>query len=192
MWDGGEEKPKSTFHGRKNLKILLPYLSKPGQPTSLPSPKIHMSKSSTVYVIQRPKPRTDGWSPDLSGAGIYGKLSFVFDPEDRAYVDPVAAIAKADAMLKDFDSKHDYLLWAQFGDPATMWTVISLLTLKGHTRLQYLYWSRKRKDQPADGYYIPIIIDLSQLPYAHKTKIQKVKPLALSVEEAAIRAKTAT
>jgi hypothetical protein len=134
-----------------------------------------MSKSSTVYVIQRPRPRADGWQPDLSGAINYGKLAFVFDPDDKAYINPALAIEKADIALKDFDSKHDYLLWAQFGDPATMWLVISLLTLKGHTRLQYLYWSRKRKDQPADGYYIPIIIDLSQLPYAQKShKIQKV------------------
>lgn len=116
-----------------------------------------------VYVMQQPTPK-NGWTPDLGPATQYGRLAFVFDAEDRPHGSPVAALKKARTRLAEFDGERDYLLWPNFGDMASMWVVIALLTHGGWKKLRYLYWKRHGKsivqDSAPEGYYFPVEINL--------------------------------
>lgn len=121
-----------------------------------------------VYVIHQPKPRPNGYCPELGGAQEYGTLEYVFDLDDRANTSPQTAVMQAGDRLRDFDPERDFLCWAGFGDPATLWVTIAVLTAMGHTRLRWLYWSKSRERWQADGnstepqgYYAPLAIDVS-------------------------------
>jgi len=118
-------------------------------------------KQSVVYVIQQPKPKEGGWTPNLQPAVEYGRIEFVFDAGDRIYADPKAALEKARTRLKDFDPENDYLLWPNFGDPASQWLVVAHLTANGFNTLRWLYWTRGRVGNAMsneNGFYIPITL----------------------------------
>lgn len=130
-------------------------------PTSSAPP---VESTSTVFVIQQPRPKTgEKWVPNLQPATQFGKLEFIFEASDRIYADPTEGRKKAAARLADFDSDRDYLLWTNFGDPAALWLVIMLLTLGGHKRLRFLYWSRGRATtggmSTENGFYFPVDLD---------------------------------
>lgn len=120
---------------------------------------------NVVWVIQQPRPKANGWVPDLASANRYGRIEFVFDAGDRAYSDPVAAVKKAKARLVNFDPEHDFLCWSHFGDPATLWLTVFLLGQRT-TRLKFLYWSRSKSaflgaaSGEESGFYFPIEIDV--------------------------------
>lgn len=121
-----------------------------------------MPKSPTVYVIQQPRPKPGGWVPNLEPATKYGKLEFVFDADDRAYTAPSDARAKLAGKLRNFNPDTDSLLWANFGDPATLWLTIMHLVAGGHQHLRFLYWSRGRVGDHMSndiGYYFPVELD---------------------------------
>lgn len=127
-----------------------------------------MPQNPRVFIIQRPQPKAeDGWTPDLSPCLQYGAMEFVFEIGERAFADPAAARRKAEKKLEDFDPEKDFILWGNFGDPATMWLVIMILVARGFKKLKYLYWSRRKSlaskfsDSPP-GFYMPIEIDVSQ------------------------------
>lgn len=130
-------------------------------------PAIAPPALGTVYVIQRPRPRShDGWEPNLSPASQYGKLDFIFESSDRVYANTAAAIGKADSRLCRFNPENDFLLWPNQGDPACVWIVTMLLTSRGHNRLRFLYWSRGKSADGGGlsneaGYYLPVDVDLS-------------------------------
>jgi len=123
--------------------------------------------SSVVWVVQQPRPKANGWVPDLQSANRYGRIEFIFDAGDRAYSDPVAAVKKAKSRLVNFDPENDFLCWSHFGDPATLWLTVLLLGQRA-TRLKFLYWSRSKSasrnfsDLPSEesGFYFPIEIDV--------------------------------
>lgn len=133
------------------------------------TPKTELAPATgTVFIIQQPRPKDDGWSPDFSSAIQYGKLEFIFGVGDRAYADPREAKRKAAAKLANFNPAKDYLLWANFGDPATAWIVIMILVAKGYLRLCFLYWSRGRSATGMNnelGFYFPVELDVTQLPH---------------------------
>jgi len=122
--------------------------------------------SSTVFIIQQPRPKEDGWTPNFEPATKYGNLAFIFEANDRTYADPSSARKKALAKLKDFDSDHDYLLWANFGDPASLWLTIMVLVAQGHRRLKFLYWSRGKSAEGMsneNGFYFPVELDVTSV-----------------------------
>lgn len=127
--------------------------------------------SSRVFIIQQPRPKGDGWVPNFEPATQYGRLEFVFDAGDRAYADPTEAKKKAASRLSDFHADKDFLLWANFGDPATLWLTIMLLVAIGNKKLKFLYWSRGRQAGVMSneaGFYFPVELDVNQIP--HQTK----------------------
>ena len=115
-----------------------------------------------VYVIQRPIPNHNGWTPDLGPAAQYGPLEFVFDADDRVWADPTAAKTKLLSKLKVFNSETDYLCWHNSGDPAAVWLTIQVLASNGFKKLNYLYWQKPRKGSGVEGgHYLPITLDSS-------------------------------
>jgi len=125
----------------------------------------------TVYIFQQPRPRkSDGWVPNLEPATKYGKLKFIFDAEDKPHLDPSAALTKAVARLKDFDAEKDYLCWTNFGDPASQWLVIMLLSGRGNNLLRFLYWSRGKGANgmsAENGYYFPVELSIGPIKGHH-------------------------
>jgi hypothetical protein len=124
----------------------------------------HETIAGRVFIVQQPKPRADGWSPNFESAREYGRIEFLFDPEDRVYAGPDSAREKLTTKLMDFDPATDYLCWTQYGDPAALWLTIMFLAGALHFRtIKYLYWSRGRAKESAikrftneTGFYIPI------------------------------------
>lgn len=116
----------------------------------------------TVYVIQTPRPKSDGWTPNLEPASKYGKIEFVFPVGEKAWADPESSRHRAAERLKDFDPTRDYLCWANFGDPACLWIVIGMLVARGARSLKFLYWSRGRNEDGSSdkthGHYFPVEI----------------------------------
>lgn len=124
--------------------------------------KITGEDRPTVWVAQEPTPRMGtGWVPDLSPAERFGHISFVFDAGEKPWTDPCAAISKIHARMMGFNPSHDFILWAQSGDPASFWLIIQTLTARGFHRLHYLYYQR-------EGYYIPICGDVVGIPKANR------------------------
>lgn len=131
---------------------------------------ISEAPASTVWVIQQPRPKANGWTPNLQSATTYGRIEFVFDAGDRAYADPGAAIRKARTRLAFFNPDKDYICWTHFGDPATLWLSIMLLAQR-FSKLKFLYWSRSRvvkarteefpPEEDGGGFYFPIEIDVA-------------------------------
>lgn len=121
----------------------------------------------TVYIIQQPRPKDGGWVPNFEPATQYGKLDFIFDCGDRAYADPLAAKKKICSRMAKFDPEKDFLLWANFGDPATCWLTIMVLVAAGHKRLKFLYWSRGKSTEGMsneNGFYFPVELSVEQMP----------------------------
>lgn len=121
---------------------------------------------STVYVIQQPRPKADGWTPNFEPATKYGKLDHIFDAGDRIYADPSSAKKKVLARLEKFDAENDFLLWSNFGDPASVWLTIMCLVAKGNLRLKFLYWSRGKSAEGMsneNGFYFPVELDVTNV-----------------------------
>ncbi len=118
-----------------------------------------LSKVGRVFIIQQPRPKSDGWVPNFEPATQFGALHYIFDAGDRAYADPRAAAAKAFAKLFDFDDNVDFLLATGFGDPTCRDVVVDLMARMGH-QPRYLNWSRGKgldgEWTNEVGYYIPI------------------------------------
>jgi len=130
--------------------------------------KIQMTEidQSTVYIIQQPRPKENGWTPNFEPATKYGKLTTVFDAGDRAYADPTSARKKIISKLANFNCDKDYLLWANFGDPACLWLTIMALVATGRTRIKFLYWSRGQSATGMsndNGFYFPVELDVTSI-----------------------------
>lgn len=120
-----------------------------------------------VFIIQQPKPKSDGWTPSFDSAAKYGALHFVFDQNYRAQPDPLEARDKLPEVLGDFDPDVDYLLPTIFGDPATVWVVLCwiapMLKKRGYPAITFLYWSRGKGENGYtndNGYYLPCRVPL--------------------------------
>jgi hypothetical protein len=102
----------------------------------------------TVYIVQRPRPRIDRVTGafmgdlDLSSAGHYGKIEFVFETEDRPSVMPGPMLDKARGVLKDFNDE-DFLLWAG-GDPVAFMIATGVAAQTNGGRIPFLVWERER------------------------------------------------
>lgn len=123
-------------------------------------------ETSTVYIIQQPRPKDNGWTPNFEPATKYGKLATIFDSSERTYADPTAARKKLLSRLAKFDSNKDYLLWANFGDPASLWLTIMVLVATGRTKIKFLYWSRGKGAtgmSNENGFYFPVELDVTNL-----------------------------
>lgn len=121
---------------------------------------------STVYIIQQPRPKENGWTPNFEPATKYGKLATVFDAGDRAYADPTSARKKIVTKLANFGSEKDFLLWANFGDPACLWLTIMTLVATGRTKIKFLYWSRGKSATGMsndNGFYFPVELDVTSI-----------------------------
>lgn len=117
---------------------------------------------SKVFVIQHPIPNHAGWTPDLGPAAQYGALHYIFDVDDKVYVDPNSAKTKLISRLKDFNPEEDFLCWHNAGDPAAVWLTIQVLASGGVKKIKYLYWQKPRKHSgQSGGHYLPIILDSS-------------------------------
>ena len=116
----------------------------------------------TVYVTQQPMPNKLNWVPDLSPAAPYGKLVFVFAGDEAPFTAPNKSMTKAQDVLAHFNSKEDYLLWPNTGDPAAQWICIMALASMGVEEITFLYWSRVRHDDGtrsrSKGNYVPVTI----------------------------------
>lgn len=122
---------------------------------------------STVFIVQKPRPKDDGWVPNFEPATKYGKLDYIFEAGDRTYADPASAKKKICSRLASFNSEHDFLLWSNFGDPASLWLTIMVLVAEGHRRLKFLYWSRGKSTEGMsneNGFYFPVELDVTMLP----------------------------
>src|SRR5687768_3122822 len=84
------------------------------------SPPEKRETTGTVFIVQRPKPKSDGWVPDFSSASKYGRLDFIFDTDDKVWSNPTGAILKAQEKLKNFNPDVDYLLWPSFCDSMSL------------------------------------------------------------------------
>jgi hypothetical protein len=123
------------------------------------------SNSGRVFVVQKPRPKSDGWTPNLETATQYGRIEFVFDLADRAYADPSAAATKVASKLADFNPEKDFICWTSFGDPACLWIAIMYLARR-YSKLRFLYWSRGRKDgamRNENGFYFPLELNVGQI-----------------------------
>jgi hypothetical protein len=111
-----------------------------------------------VFVTQKPKPNSKGWTPNLSPAAEYGAIHYVFQSSDAAFGNPDAAISAAKRKLESFDAEKDYVLWPN-SDPAAFMAVILALAKKGVHKIQMLYWERKLEDgkrSSSEGFYSTI------------------------------------
>lgn len=122
---------------------------------------------SRVFIVQRPRPKADGWVPNFQAATKYGTLHFVFDIGDRAFNNPDAAMLKARTVLSDFNPDTDYILNVGFGDPmcgvVVDWLMATRFGVQAR-KVQYLYWNRTvMPDGQIDkinGYYVPLPVRL--------------------------------
>jgi hypothetical protein len=105
--------------------------------------------------------------PNFEPATKYGRLETLFESSDRTFADPSAAKKKVLAKLANFNPETDYLLWANFGDPASLWLTIMVLVARGYTKLKFLYWSRGRAPGGTmsndSGFYFPVELDVTNV-----------------------------
>ena len=119
--------------------------------------------SARVFVVQRPRPKADGWSPNIQDASKYGRFHFIFDMGYRAFADTGTALSKAKAALADFNPDRDYILDISFGcDPMCGVVVAWALAQQfgyDNTKVKYLCWNRKvgagGTIDKTNGHYIP-------------------------------------
>lgn len=114
-----------------------------------------------VFIIQRPRPKADGWLPNFDSAAKFGAIHYIFDQDYRAHANPDKARDHAKEVLgSQFDPRQDYILPTVFGDPAAFWIAMPLIIEIGWEMatgyLKYLYWSRGRGPEGMTnetGYY---------------------------------------
>lgn len=100
----------------------------------------------TVYIVQKPRPRIDRITGkqsdlDLSSAGHYGRIEYVFDTDDRPSVMPGPMLEKAKGVLKDF-GEGDFLLWAG-GDPVAFMIATGVAGQVNMGKVPFLVWERQ-------------------------------------------------
>lgn len=118
-----------------------------------------------VFVIQRPKPNTKGWTPNLTPAAQYGSIRYIFEPEDQVTAKTTWAMNRAESVLEDFCCERDFILWPYTGDPAAfMATMLVLGQMSDDVPfVNALVWERnlvngqRSKD---NGFYSPVRFDL--------------------------------
>lgn len=156
----------------KILKIFLGNGKNVRQSERRKQAKQHMPRASLhsrVYIIQRPRPKQDGWTPDLTPAAQYGAIDFIFEAGDRPGLDVRHAAKIAAERLEYFDPDQDYLLWPNFADFAALHIVTMLLVASGCKMLKFLQFEKRRDGN--GSCYIPLEIDLTDyypLIYADK------------------------
>lgn len=123
----------------------------------------------TVFVVQRPQLRTDPktgktYDLDLSSAGHYGKIEFVFETTDRPSQMPGPMLEKARGIMGSF-GPDDFLLWAG-GDPCAFMICTGVAANANRGVIQWLRWDRQpfnraegRPIRPS-GSYLPTTVRL--------------------------------
>ena len=119
-----------------------------------------MNTTPKVFIIQRPRPKADGWLPNFDSAAKFGAIHYIFDENYRAHANTLKAKEDAINKLEEYNPSCDYILPTVFGDPAAVWIVVSAICqICFHERVsvaKFLYWSRGRGEQGMsneNGYY---------------------------------------
>jgi hypothetical protein len=101
--------------------------------------------------------------PNLTPASKFGAMEYVFDAEDKPFLNTARALRTAEKALVDFDPERDFVLWPNTGDPAAAWAVMLVLGRKGIRKVKTLYFERNLVDGERDnrkGFYTPIVFNL--------------------------------
>lgn len=117
----------------------------------------------TVFVVHKPFHRPNGPTYDVSSAGEYGDIEFVFNNNFQPYTDPKRAMDMAWDKLSGFDSDNDYILQAG-GDPIAMAIVCMVISRLTGGEARLLRWDRARDPESKallGGRYIPISLSIS-------------------------------
>lgn len=106
-----------------------------------------------VFVTQRPVPHpVHGWMPDLTTAGMYGALEYVFEPSEKVHHLPGPAFRKASEVLAGFRFDKDFVLWPNTGNPISVYLVLAALLRRGPSELKVLVYQRSfRSAAEAEG-----------------------------------------
>jgi hypothetical protein len=120
-------------------------------------------RANTVFITQQPRPNNAGWTPNLTPAAKFGALEFIFEAEDKPFLNPTKALLRAQKALADFDPERDYILWPNSGDPAGAVSVFLALGSMDIDQVRLLYWDRKLENgqrSTTEGFYTPITFKL--------------------------------
>tara|TARA_Y100001963_G_C6749752_1_gene433547 strand:- start:1024 stop:1374 length:351 start_codon:yes stop_codon:yes gene_type:complete len=113
----------------------------------------------TVFVIQKPHHHIPDRQYDVTPAGVYGDIEYVFDGKVQPYTDPEWAERVAFKALKNYNN-YDYLLWAG-GDPAGLVICSAIAADSNEGVINYLRWDRVRHRDTREtvgGQYVPVKI----------------------------------
>ena len=114
----------------------------------------------TVFVIQKPTPGgRNNFTYDVTPAGVFGKIQYIFTGEYQPYQDTERAEKDAYSALAEFNDE-DYLLWAG-GDPAGLIIAGAVASNVNEGSINYLRWNKMRtadKSEVLGGQYVPINI----------------------------------
>lgn len=122
------------------------------------------TNKSRVFITQRPKPKANGFMPDLTPATEFGEIVYVFDSNDYVFASPEISMERAKQVLDDFDPDNDHLLYPMTGDPAAVYIIAMIMGYWfSDKNISWLRWDRNvdsNGKRVKSGAYVPINIPL--------------------------------